>query len=87
MGARWDTEDVDLERANALGDVIRAAASDAGATSGELVAALALCMFNVSGVGEMAERRGYDRQAELFWFLAAFIQTVGLLTESRYGSH
>jgi len=82
--AGWLEEVAHLPTANALGDAFRAAGADAEADFATQMAAHALCVFNISGVGELARKRGKDVQVEAIWFLDMFMRTIGEEIERRY---
>ena len=86
MGAHWDEDDVNLVQANALGDLCRQAQTTLDATDAEMVAAAALCMFNVLGYGDMARRHGRDVGEELRGVLETVLRLVGEAVEGRYAS-
>ena len=78
---------IDVDAANRLSHILRAAINAAGENDVTGMAALTLCVFNMNGYGNAARARGLDVQAELKWFLETFCQALATIVESRYGSH
>lgn len=76
MSVRWDETKVDIERANQIGSAIR-----------EVLAAIALCWFDIYGYVACVLEKNLDINAELIWFLKTVTQLIGEAVESRYGAH
>ena len=87
MSVRWDETKVDIQRANQLGSAIRELVMSSDVSDAEVLAAIALCWFDIYGYVAYVLEKNLDINAELIWFLKTVTQLIGEAVESRYGAH
>ena len=87
MPVRREETKVDIQRANQLGNAIREVVTLADASDAEMLAAIALCWFDMYGYVAYVLEKNLDINAELIWFLKTVTQLIGEAVESRYGAH